>query len=578
MSKLDRRWSWRFAGMSDLFRLLIANVVASLAFVISSRLLTGAFYPASLYCLDFVFCLTLMVGAQFSVRLYIEGVANGSSKNGGKAIFIYGAGEAGAMLVREMHANPRLNYRLIGFLDDDHQKHDTTIMGVPVLGSGSDATWLVQRSQNRGHKIEEIIIAIPSATGKEMRQVLANCRLAGVACRTMPGMGELLEEKILIPQIRNISVNDLLSREPVQLNEARIRSEIAGQSVLVTGAAGSIGSELCRQLAALSPRRLIAFDQAESELFKTDLELRGRFSFLDLAIEVGDIRDAQRVEDVMREHAVDCVFHAAAYKHVPLMETSVREAVKNNILGTWNVAQAAYRNRVSGFLMISTDKAVNPANVMGATKRVAELITSSMVVKDAGAHTKFVSVRFGNVLGSNGSVVPIFQAQIATGGPVTVTHPDARRYFMTIREAVQLVLQAYTMGKDAEIFVLDMGEPVRIEDMARNMIRLSGLVPDEDIEIKFTGLRPGEKLFEEIATEGENVLPTYHEKIKIFQGVSPNLLAIEAWIDRLKLQIEQGDEAALIAHIQDLVPEYQPAAKSPLGPFVARAATIGSGS
>jgi FlaA1/EpsC-like NDP-sugar epimerase len=278
-----------------------------------------------------------------------------------------------------------------------------------------------------------------------------------------------------------------------------------------------------------------------------------------MSAEIGDIRDARKVEEVIRRHAVDSIFHAAAYKHVPMMEFHVMEAVKNNILGTWNVAQAAHRNRVSSFLMISSDKAVNPTNVMGATKRVAELIVSGMPRCGAGSGTKFVSVRFGNVLGSNGSVVPIFQAQIMAGGPVTITHPEARRYFMTVREAVQLVLQASTMGKGSEIFVLDMGEPIRIVDLARNMIRLSGLDPDKDIRIKFVGLRPGEKLYEELITEGENILPTYNEKIKIFQGppVSPDL--IKDWIAQMTRLVVQGDEYAVIAHLKTLVPEYHPA-------------------
>ncbi len=558
LARLQRRWSWRFADIVDLYWLFLVNTIASLGFASFTVLLVRRDFPWSVFCIDFLLCFLLTAGARFSVRLYNEGRVNGRAKNGGKSMLIYGAGEAGTMLIREIRANPRLRYKVVGFLDDDPHKLGVHLLGVPVLGTGADAARVVERHKTAESRIEEIIIATPSATGKQMRQVLANCRAAGVPCKTMPSLGELLEEKVLVPQIRNVSVNDLLGRAPIQLNEDRIRSHIAGRSVLVTGAAGSIGSELCRQVAGFEPRKLIALDQAESDLFRIDLELRGKYPRLELVSEIGDIRDACRVEKVIQRHAVDSILHAAAYKHVPVMELHVPEAAKNNVLGTWNLVQAAVRNRVSHFLMISTDKAVNPTSVMGVTKRVAELIVSAMAANGTAQGTKFVSVRFGNVLGSNGSVVPIFQAQIAAGGPVTVTHPEARRYFMTVREAVQLVLQASTMGKGSEIFVLDMGEPIRIADLARNMISLSGLIPDEDVAIEYIGLRPGEKIYEELTTKGENILPTYHDKIKIFEGprVSPRF--IEAWIIGLEELLERSDEAGLIAHLKRLVPEYQP--------------------
>ena len=558
LTRHHRRWWWRFVDMVDLYRLFKANALASLAFTAVTAILIGPRFPRSIYCLDFLICFLLTAAVRFSVRLYTEGVVKGQSKNGGKGVLIYGAGEAGAMLLREIRSNPRLRYKVIGFLDDDPHKQGTSIMGVPVLGKGSDTVPIVERHKAMQARIEEIIIATPSATGRQMRQVLGNCRAAGVPCRTMPNLGELLEEKVLVPQIRNVSVHDLLGREPIQLNEDRIRADIRGRVVLVTGAGGSIGSELCRQVASFEPRKMIALDQAESELFKIGLELRGKFPLLDSVPEIADIRDALRIEKVIRGHAVECVFHAAAYKHVPVMESHVREAAKNNVLGTWNVAQAAYRNGVSSFLMISSDKAVNPTSVMGVTKRVAELIVSGMPSNGTGQGTKFVSVRFGNVLGSNGSVVPIFQAQIAAGGPLTVTHKEARRYFMTVREAVQLVLQASTMGKGSEIFVLDMGEAIRIADLARNMISLSGLIPDEDIAIEYIGLRPGEKIYEELTTKGENILPTYHDKIKIFEGPRVSSGSIEAWISALQALLGREDEAGLIAHFKQLVPEYQP--------------------
>jgi FlaA1/EpsC-like NDP-sugar epimerase len=371
-------------------------------------------------------------------------------------------------------------------------------------------------------------------------------------------MGELLSGKVLTSQIRDVSLEDLLGRDPIRLDETLIRTSLEGRSVMVTGGGGSIGSELCRQVAAFEPSRLVIFERAESDLFRIHLELAAKFPKLEIVQQIGDIRELASVQQAIERYEVQSIFHAAAYKHVPMMEEHLLEAIRNNILGTNNVVQAACRAGVSDFLMISSDKAVNPTNIMGLTKRVAELIVSSLPTPAEGATTKCVSVRFGNVLGSNGSVVPLFRQQIAAGGPVTVTHPDMRRYFMTIREAVQLVLQASTMGKGSEIFVLDMGEPVSIVSLARNMIRLSGHEPDVDIEIRFTGLRPGEKLFEELALEGEDHVPTYHQKIKIFRGSRNDAAAMDVWIAELERLAAEGAEAAIIAHLKSLVPEYTP--------------------
>jgi FlaA1/EpsC-like NDP-sugar epimerase len=533
-------------------------VVASAGFAAVVLLGIGTAFPRSIYIIDFVLCFLMTAGARFAVRLYIEGIRDRSSKTGGKGLLIYGAGGAGRMLLREIRSNSSLGYDVIGFLDDDTKLRAAVLMNVRVLGTGRDAADIVDRHnrRKRSRKIEEIVIAMPSASGRQMREAVANCRAAGVTCKTIPGIGELLQGKVLSAQIRNVSLDDLLGREQVRLEEDRIHESIAGRSVLITGAGGSIGSELCRQAARFNPAKLIAFDQGETELFRIDLELREKYPALWVVAEVGDIRDAERVAEVIRKHSVDSIFHAAAYKHVPMMEAHVIEAVKNNILGTWNLVKAACEYRVSNFLMISSDKAVNPTSIMGATKRIAELIVSAD--SDRGPQTtRFVSVRFGNVLGSNGSVVPVFQAQIAAGGPVTVTHPEVRRYFMSVREAVQLVLQASTMGKGSEIFVLDMGEMVRIIDLAKNMIRLAGLVPDEDIEIRVIGLRPGEKLYEELMTEGENILPTHHEKIKIFRGLQVNRGLLEAWLLQLELLLEKRDPTLVINHLKELVPEYQ---------------------
>ena len=555
LARLDRGW-WRFAGMADLYRVLVANVAASLAFTATVAIGIGPAFPRSVYLIDLLLCFLATAGARFAVRLYYEAVARDVSESGSRGVLIYGAGAAGMTLAREIRTNPALGYRVLGFLDDDANKGDARLLGVPVLGAGRHVARIVDHYSKQHPHVEEIIIAMPSATGRQMQEALANCRAAGVPCKTVPGIAEMLSRKELASQIRNLAVTDLLGREPIQLDEGMIRHAIAGRSVLVTGAAGSIGSELCRQVARFEPRRLIALDQAESDLFRIDLELRERFPRVPMYAEIADIRDRRSIEEAIRRHLVDSVFHAAAYKHVPLMEGHLWEAIRNNVLGTWNLVQAAQQNRVADFLMISSDKAVNPTSVMGVTKRVAELLVSAMPANG----TKFVSVRFGNVLASNGSVVPLFQAQIAAGGPVTVTHPEARRYFMTVREAVQLVLQASTMGRGSEIFVLDMGEPIKIVDLARNMIRLSGKT-EEDIEIRFVGLRPGEKIFEELITEGESILPTYHNKIKIFQGPPVSLGSLEGWLLELEDLLERREEAGLVAHLKRLAPEYQPSSQ-----------------
>ena len=475
----------------------------------------------------------------------------------GKPILIYGAGAAGLTVAKEIRGNPRLGMKIQGFLDDDPGKQSLTFYGARVLGFGRDAARIATRYQRRCRPISEIVIAMPSANGRQMRTAIANCRAAGLPFRTVPGIGELLNGKVLASQIREVSVNDLLGREPVHIDEQIIEAEIDGKNVLVTGAAGSIGSELCRQLVRFRPGKLIMFDQAESELFMLNLELRQQCPDLTAVQEIGDIRNASRVEEVISEHSVHCVFHAAAYKHVPLMEKNVLEAVQNNIVGTYNVAQAAYRQNLSRFVMISSDKAVNPTSIIGLTKRIAELVVSAMPLDGSPRKTVFVSVRFGNVLGSKGSVVPIFKQQIAAGGPITITHKEMRRYFMSIPEAVLLLLQASAMGKGREIFVLDMGEPVRILDLARDMIRLAGLVPDEDIEIDFSGVRPGEKLFEELKTDQEDILPTCHEKIKIVRSREPFHSDLRPWLSQTTELLRRREVAALKRHMLTLVPEYR---------------------
>ena len=550
------RSAWRYVTIRDMCGLVVVNGLASAVFASICLLWIGRTFPRSTYAIDFLVCLMLTALLLISVRLREEMFSHRDPEAAWRGVLIYGAGRAGAGLVREFHANPGLG-QVVGFLDDDPTKIHTRIAGVPVLGRGRDAVVLVERYRSRKTKIEEIIIAMPSATARQMKEAAANCTAAGVPCKTVPGVAELLSGKILSAQLRDISLSDLLGRAVIRLDEPKIRKSIAGRCVMVTGAAGSIGSEICRQVSNFQPGRLVAFDWAESELFKVELELRGSFPALDLVAAIGDVKDERRVSEVIRTHGVDSIFHAAAYKHVPMMESHVLEGVKNNILGTWRVSRAAVVNHVSSFVLISSDKAVNPTNLMGATKRVAELMVSAL---NQFGSTRFVAVRFGNVLGSNGSVVPIFRRQIASGGPVTVTHPLMRRYFMTIPEAVQLVLEASTLGKGSEIFVLDMGVPVRIADLAQNMIRLAGFVPEEDIEIRYVGLRPGEKLFEELKIDGEDMLPTPHEKIKVFRSKPMGIEQVESWVNDLEQLAGDRDEHRIVAHLRTIVPEYSPSA------------------
>jgi FlaA1/EpsC-like NDP-sugar epimerase len=569
--------SWRLAGVFDLMRIACANLCASAAAAAMASFYIGPSFPRSIYIIDGALCFLATAAFPFSIRLYRElPLRSGRASGGQKSVLIYGAGAAGLTLVKEIRANPGLGMKIAGFLDDDLKKRNGAVAGIPIVGTGRDAARLVAQSKRRCRPIAEIIVAMPSATGREMRSAIANCRSAGVPFKTVPSLGELLNGKFLSRQLRDVSVNDLLGRAPIRIEESRVRQTVEGRVVLVTGGCGSIGSELCRQLARFDPAKLVIFDQAESEMFMLALELRSRYRNLNLVTEIGDVRRAVRVREVLAEHPADILFHAAAYKHVPLMEENALEAVENNVLGTYHLAVAAHRQGVRKFVMISTDKAVNPTSVMGATKRAAELIVSAMPLDGRSGATTFVSVRFGNVLASAGSVVQVFQRQIAAGGPVTVTHPEMRRYFMSIPEAVQLVLQASTMGKGSEVFVLDMGEPVSILELARNMIRLAGLNPEEDIDIRFTGPRPGEKLFEELKLQGEDILPTYHEKIKIFRSHGPGTQYLAHWLDMLRVLVGERDSEGVRAHLNALVPEYTACAAANERPVCRQAAAAGA--
>jgi FlaA1/EpsC-like NDP-sugar epimerase len=546
----------RFVSIPDLRLVFLGNVAASCGFAAVSIFWLGSAMPRSVLVLDAVLCFVTTAFVRFSVRIRNEAFGSGPGQHR-TGILIYGAGAAGAELVREIHANRASRYIVRGFLDDDPLKRKGIVMGVPVLGAGRDALAVVKRLNRRKPTVDEIIIAMRSVTGGHMREVLANCRAAGIPCKTLPGIDEFLSGQLLAATVRNVSLNDLLGRKLVRLDDAPVRASISGRSIMITGAAGSIGSEICRQAARFGPACLVVFDKAESDLFKIECELHESFPELDVVTALGDIGDAGRVAEVIERACVDSIFHAAAYKHVPMMESHVIEAVRNNVLGTWNLLSTARAQRVRNFLMISSDKAVNPACIMGATKRACERLVSA---NQPGSETRCVSVRFGNVLGSNGSVVPIFQSQIAAGGPVRVTHPDARRFFMTVSEAVSLTLQASARSTGAEIFVLDMGEPIRIVDLAENMIRLAGKVPYEDIDIQFTGLRPGEKLIEEVNGRNEEVRPTNEEKMHVIRDEPASCELVSAWIDELQERIASRNEVAIVAHLRRLVPEYDPGA------------------
>jgi len=545
-----RDLSWRFLGFEDLIRVACANVVASLAAMLVLRITIGPAFPRSVHILDFLLCLTLMVAARGIARLLFEPKGHQGSKPPCR-ILIYGAGKAGATILSEIRANRALGYVVAGFLDDDPQKRDLRLNGVRVLGNS-----LMLEAVARKSRAEEVLIALPSATGKQMATILEHCRAAGVAAKRIPALSELIDHKVLVDQLRDVRLEDLLGRPPVRLEQGVIRSRLGGRVVLVTGAGGSIGSELCRQIARFEPRALVGFDNAETALYQIEQDLKEAFPGLAFYPEIGSIQNRRRLDEVMRDHRPSAVYHAAAYKHVPMMEAHLFEAVENNVFGTRNLVRAAQAGGVEDFLLISSDKAVRSTNVMGATKRLAELIC--LAADETSSRTRFHAVRFGNVLGSNGSVIPLFKRQIATGGPVTVTHPEIRRYFMTIPEAAELVLQASAMGQGGEIFILDMGEPVRIQDLARNLIILSGLKPDADIRIEFTGLRPGEKLYEELSGTEEDTVPTTHTKIRIFTGKGTSQETLGRCLEELRRAAEKRDAGGAVLALKELAPDYNP--------------------
>ena len=549
------RESWRHTSVHDAERIFLAVLAGSILGGLVIFHVVGQWgIPRSVYILDWLISCLLTMGGRLAVRVVATASSRSRVEGDRKRTLIYGAGDAGMALLRELRQNHTLMCDVIGFIDDDPGKAQLVLEGKRVMGTGKALKALVQK-----HIIQRVLIAIPSATGPQMVRILKYATDAKVDYKMVPGLGELVQGAELGKQVREVAVEDLLGRTPVHLDLDLIRERIQGQVVMVTGAAGSIGSEICRQIAPFHPLAIVGFDEAETPLFHIDREMSKSFPQITYYPEIGSITSRSTLKRVMQLYRPSVLYHAAAYKHVPMMERHVFAAVKTNIMGTWNVARAAVEHGVDDFVMISTDKAVRPTSMMGVTKRTAELLIRALQME---GRTKFVAVRFGNVLGSNGSVIPIFKEQIAAGGPVTVTDPEIIRYFMTIPEAAQLVLQAFSIGKGGEVFVLDMGQPVKIVDLAKNLILLSGLQPGRDIEIQFTGLRPGEKMFEELNLQNEHLVATSHPKIKSYVG-NHNLDAKQAKEFLLRLQqiAEEQDVASLVLLLKELIPDYNPGAE-----------------
>jgi len=553
------RGIWRYASTTDLRRIFLAVMLsAAVVPLMFVMLRMDLVIPRSVLVINPLLLILLMGGSRFAYRLWKEQGLYGDFKLRGEPVLVLGAGDAAASLAKDLVKNS--DWRLVGFLDDDTDTHGRTLNGVRVLGALDS---LPEWADRLG--VSQVIIAMPSSSHQQRKRAIQLCNQARMKALTVPSFDDLMSGKVAVSQLRAIELDDLLGRDPVVLDDAGLHALLGGKAVMVTGAGGSIGSEMCRQIARFSPAKLVLFEASEFALYTIEQELEQIIPALNFVCLVGDVRDAARVDEVMQQHQPRVMFHAAAYKHVPLMEQhNAWQAIRNNVLGTWTVARAAQQHGVKKFVMISTDKAVNPTNVMGASKRLAEMVcqalqgnhqspdSSSSAVEEK---TKFVIVRFGNVLGSTGSVIPKFRAQIAQGGPITVTHPDITRYFMSIPEAAQLVLQAGLMGQGGEIFVLDMGEPVKITDLAKDLIRLSGFT-EEEIKIEFSGLRPGEKLYEELLADSEHTLPTPHPKLRIAQARQ----ADSAWLASLLEWVSASTMADDVVReeLARWVAEYQP--------------------
>jgi FlaA1/EpsC-like NDP-sugar epimerase len=563
------RGMWRYSSLGDFWRLSKATAVSTV--LIMAITFFSPNFPhtsRSVILLDGLLTFLLAGGLRITIRtvfayrsdmklfygFYLPGMIKG--RKGSKRVLIIGAGNSGEKILREIFDNPHLRYAVAGFLDDDPTKIGRSVHSVPVLGSVADLPAVVEQ-----YGIQEIFIATPSASGQEMRRIVEACKACDVPYKTLPGIAEIIDGKVKIKALRDVNYEDLLGRQPVHLDLTGICDYLADRTVLITGCGGSIGSELCRQSIRFNPRELVLLDASEENLFHIQMELHHERHFHAYHAVLGKVQDEALMEDLFQKYRPQVIFHAAAYKHVPMLEKNPWEAISNNILGSWVVMEAAVKYEAERFVLVSTDKAVRPTNVMGASKRITELLLQSY--KDT--KTRFMAVRFGNVVGSSGSVIPLFRRQIEQGGPVTITHPEVTRYFMTIPEAVRLILQAGSMGKGGEIFILKMGTPVKIADMAKDLIRLSGKEPEKDIPIIFTGLREGEKLYEELITVGEGIVNTNHDKIMVLQAsgngrggpVEYKKLICEKVRELCEMK-SRHDGCLIRQKLHQIVPEYTP--------------------
>lgn len=559
------RGMWRYTSIRDFWLLIQACFIATVLIMVVILTISRFYgYSRSIFFIDGIFTFVLTGGIRMAIRSFFAMFGNQvrdvnpSLLGKTTRVLIVGAGDAGEKILREINDNYKLNYEVVGLIDDDAQKQGRTIHGVRVLGPVDRLPKILKRET-----IHQILIAVPSASGDRIRRIVETCQKCNVDYKILPGIGDLIDGRVSVKLLRDISYEDLLGRSPVQLNARDIRNYLDDKTILITGCGGSIGSELCRQVVKYQPRRLILLDSSESNLFNIQMEILNEHFFRYCEAILGQVQDETLMDDIFEKHKPEVVFHAAAYKHVPMMEKNPWQAVFNNIIGSRMVMEMAIKHHVERFVLVSTDKAVRPTNVMGASKRVTELIMQCQ----QGNGTRFMAVRFGNVIGSSGSVIPLFRRQIEQGGPVTVTHPEINRFFMTIPEASQMILQAGTMGDGGEIFILRMGTPIRIADMARDLIRLSGKEPDVDIKIVFTGLREGEKLYEELITVGEDILPTSHKKVMVlqsngfFNGAKNSEEAkkyLYDKLDQLAVLAAKHDAKGIKIKLKEIVPEYLP--------------------